>query len=419
MQFFVRATFVALVSCGSAANNGGASPPDGATDAGSGADASAPSDASPDAGTSPPEASTAAFCTNGVRGTWQDITPPPVRAIIAGEPLSGGLPSPGESWGTTSIAADPWNPSTLYVSADGQGIFKSLDCGGTWARVDDPSDRFSKATGSVYAWAFVIDPTDPQVIYANNGYGVLGVFKSSDGAQSFTQTFAGNLVGPGVGAGSPVKDVFIYGGFVGSIRLDPSNHLHVLVSPHHSCNPPYPEYCLLETFDGAATWTVLSTNIAVANADGPWSDLTDSSHYYIGGTPQGGLYQSSDGGRTWSTAPGINGDVYGPVHHSGVTGKYLLGSANGVLQSADGLSWSVIPNTPVSSVNSDGANLYGSRANPPLYFTASEQDPSVWSSIATPTAMIYGGGGGLYVDRVNGFLYSANLFAGTWRYSTK
>jgi hypothetical protein len=372
-----------------------------------------------------PAPSMAASCIDGVVGTWQNITPPAVATVLAAEGLdaSSGGPSNNGSWGTSTVVVDPSTPSTLYVSADGQGIFKSMDCGGTWTRIDNPSDNFSENTGSVYSWALVIDPTDTQIIYANDGYGPQGVFKSTNGGQTFSQTFTGNLVGPGMGAGSPVTSAFIDGGFIGTIRMDPTNHLHLLVSPHHSCNAPYPEYCLLETFDGAATWTVVSTNIDVANADGPWADLTDPMHFYVGGLPNGGLYLSTNGGTDWSEASGITDIVYGSVYHSPATGKYLLPSANGVLQSTDGEAWSLIPGTPGAISNTltgDGKSLYFSRAFPGFmatFYTASENDPSTWTMVGNPPGPI--GFVSLAIEPVNHFLYSSDTYGGLWRNATQ
>jgi photosystem II stability/assembly factor-like uncharacterized protein len=368
----------------------------------------------------------AASCTDGEAGTWQNITPPAVETVLAAEGLtaSSSGPTANGSWGTSTVITDPSTPSTLYVSADGQGIFKSLDCGGTWTRIDDPSDNFSERTGSVYSWALVIDPVDPQTLYANDGYGPLGVFKSTNGGQTFTQTFTGNLVGPGMGAGMPVTSVFVDGGFIGSIRMDPTNHLHLLVAPHHSCNAPFPQYCLLETFDGAATWTVIPTNLDVANADGPWADLIEPTHYYVSGLPSGGLFVSTNAGADWSEASGIMGNVYGWVYHSPSTGKYLLTSTNGVLQSTDGVAWSVIAGTPTAlatgALAGDGKNLYLAYAFPgfaAVFYAASESDPGTWTKIANPGGPI--GFVNMTLEPVNHFLYSSDTYGGLWRYSTQ
>jgi hypothetical protein len=374
---------------------------------------------------SKPLPSKAASCTDGVAGTWQNITPPAVGAVLSAEGLdsSSGGPVTNGSWGTSTVIADPSTPSTLYVSADGQGIWKSLDCGGTWTRIDDPSDNFSEHTGSVYSWALVIDPTNTETLYANDGYGPLGVFKSTNGGKTFTQTFTGNLVGPGMGAGMPVTSVFIDGGFIGSIRMDPTNHLHLLVAPHHSCNPPFPQYCLLETFDGASTWTVMDTNLDVANADGPWADLIDAKHFYVSGLPSGGLFQSTNGGVDWSQASGVTGNVYGWVYHSPATGKYLLTSVNGVLESTDGVAWSLIPGTPATlatgAFTGDGKNLYLAYAFPGFmakFYTASESDPSTWKTIDNPGGPI--GFVNMVLEPINHFLYSSDSYGGLWRYST-
>jgi hypothetical protein len=92
----------------------------------------------------------------------------------------------------------------------------------------------------------------------------------------------------------------------------------------------------------------VGTTLDVANADGPWTDILDATHFYVSGLPSGALFQSSNAGASWSEANGIAGNVYGWVYHSLVTGKYLLASVNGVLQSTDRTTWSLIAGTPAA-----------------------------------------------------------------------
>ncbi len=46
--------------------------------------------------------------------------------------------------------------------------------------------------------------------------------------------------------------------FVNNVSLDPTNHLHLLVSTHGDCYAPYQPSCLGESKDGGGTWNTLT-----------------------------------------------------------------------------------------------------------------------------------------------------------------
>jgi photosystem II stability/assembly factor-like uncharacterized protein len=101
-----------------------------------------------------------------------------------------------------ALAVDPANPNRLFAAVLGhpygpnaeRGIFRSLDGGQTWAKVLFKDDR----TGGS---GVVIDPRNPQIVYASlweetlgpwedgNGYPGThgGLFKSTDGGATWTQ----------------------------------------------------------------------------------------------------------------------------------------------------------------------------------------------------------------------------------------
>ena len=105
------------------------------------------------------------------------------------------------------ILVHPTNPNIVYVAASGhewtdnemRGVFKTTDGGKTWNKVLYKSPR----TG---AWDLVMDPANPDVIYASMwqrvrrkwsdprvepGYSEGGVFKTTDGGKTWTEASAG------------------------------------------------------------------------------------------------------------------------------------------------------------------------------------------------------------------------------------
>ena len=111
------------------------------------------------------------------------------------------------------IVVHPANPDVVYVAASGhewtdneaRGVFRTTDGGRTWARVLYRSPR----TGAI---DLVMDPSDPNTLYAATwerirrkwsdprvepGYDESGVFKTTDGGESWTR-LAGGLPDPRV-----------------------------------------------------------------------------------------------------------------------------------------------------------------------------------------------------------------------------
>ena len=79
-----------------------------------------------------------------------------------------------------ALAVDPTNAGTLYAAA-GTGLFKSTDGGMSWSALNAaPGCRVS---------ALVIDPQDPGTIYAASGDS--GIFKSTDGGASWNPANSG------------------------------------------------------------------------------------------------------------------------------------------------------------------------------------------------------------------------------------
>ena len=214
----------------------------------------------------------------------------------------------GSTWSGEPVHADqhaavfaPSNTSIVYFANDG-GMWRSDDKGATvnklsnglvitqfydigfWPTLSNvigggAQDNATNYTTSGLTWKpvwtndggwFVIDPTDPRVMYAEGQYAYLA--KSTDGGTTWTTTTSG------ISGASPWE---------GILTMDPNDHLRLY----------YGTSTVLRTLDGCATaWTKVSqalngevSSIAVAPSD--------SNRVYVG-TTAGSFYRSDDGGNT-------------------------------------------------------------------------------------------------------------------------
>lgn len=122
--------------------------------------------------------------------TGPSVATPTSSALATGwEPLG-----PGNVGGRTrSILIHPTNPSTMWASAVGGGIWKSTDSGATWVPKAD-------LLLNIAVNSMVLDPRNPDTIFAGTGEGFFngdalrgaGILKSTDGGETWAQLPATN-----------------------------------------------------------------------------------------------------------------------------------------------------------------------------------------------------------------------------------
>jgi len=142
----------------------------------------------------------------GIIGTIEAVTVDPVTptTVYVG-PLSGiyksvnggatwtfagaGIPIPGITR-ITRIAISPSNPGTLYAMSNNTSIYKTIDAGGNWVKLNTPA--IGTPAISALPLPLAVSPDNPEVV--STGSRGLGILRSNDGGATW------NSVNNGLGA---------------------------------------------------------------------------------------------------------------------------------------------------------------------------------------------------------------------------
>lgn len=196
-----------------------------------------------------------------------------------------------------AVAGDCQNPNVFYFGAVAGGVWKTSDAGTYWECV---SDGFFN-TSSVGALA--VAQSDPNVIYAGTGETTIridvshgdGVYKSTDAGRTWTHVGLADTR------------------FIGKIRIHPDNPDIVYVAALGHAFGPNEERGVYKSTDGGATWRKVLFKSDKAGAVDLSLDSTNPRILYAAiwetyrnfwqissGGPESGLWQSTDGGETWT-----------------------------------------------------------------------------------------------------------------------
>jgi len=292
----------------------------------------------------------------------------------------------------------------------GTGVLKSTDCGATWTKVSTGMNGAKLDTGD--QWAMLIDPTNPSILYSNNGYGNdPTMYKSTNGGVDFTAL----LVHPDKGVGSFVQD----------IAMDPKDPKHLAVSFHDNCGKAgYNAMCFSRSTDGGATWKLFNGPASL----GGWQEGASLSIFgptdYMFASTGGGWFTANEG-QSWDHVinDGFNG-AYGGCTTIAPDGTAYLASAASIYKSNSnplGASWTKIAGSPHTSVIiNDGKQLIASNGgtDPHPMWTADLTDVTKWTQMKD-TPDMGRGANQLAYDSVHHIVYSASWAAGLWRMVTR
>jgi photosystem II stability/assembly factor-like uncharacterized protein len=198
------------------------------------------------------------------------------------------------------VAIDPKNPNVWYVASAFGGLWKTVNRGVSFTPIFDEGPSFTLC-------CVVVDPKDSNVVWLGTGENASqrsahfgdGVYKSLDAGKTWKR----------VGLESSEH--------LGKILIDPRNSNTVFVASQGPLFSSGGDRGLYKTTDGGVTWKAVltvsaDTGISDVVLDPNKPDVMYASAYQrrrqvgqmIGGGPEGGIFKTTDGGKTWKKLAG-------------------------------------------------------------------------------------------------------------------
>ena len=217
-----------------------------------------------------------------------------------------------------SVVGVPSDPNVYYAGAASGGIWKTVDAGIHWSPIFDDQDVSSVG-------ALAVAPSNPNVVWAGTGEPWIrshisagnGVYKSTNAGRTWTK----------MGLDSS--------GRIGRIVIEPNNADIVFVAAQGFSYGPQEERGLYRTTDGGAHWQrvlfvdrntgAIDVVMHPTNPQVVFAAMWQLEMHTWGresGGPGSGIYQSTDGGATWTrlTGHGL------PTHEIGKIGLAIARS---------------------------------------------------------------------------------------------
>jgi photosystem II stability/assembly factor-like uncharacterized protein len=262
-----------------------------------------------------------------------------------------------------SIAIDPITPTTLYVSTNGHGVFRSVNNGGSWKDIN------SDLTRNQICWQIAVDPKTPTTVYTvTQSY----ICRSMDSGATWTTLGKGStLEGVSYFAIDPLTPTTLYAiGYVNSfsrrvilrsvnggstwkalsMHIDNAARVELVIgSKTSSTLYVRTDNSVLLSTDRGDTWKAIGAGLANKTVNSIAIDPKIPTTLYAG--TKSGLFRFTNSGTTWTK-------VSFPVAFTGgkVVGEMIVdpktpatmyqNCVNGVLYSHDsGMTWHTASST--------------------------------------------------------------------------
>jgi photosystem II stability/assembly factor-like uncharacterized protein len=244
-------------------------------------------------------------------GTWTNVT-----SNLAG--------MSSECGDLSNIFSVP-NSSSIIAGVALRGLWMSTDNGATWTQLGTGSGS-AQITNRPSTVSF--DPANPSIFYEAGIYNGGGVYKTTNGGQTFTQ----------LGSISHIDHV--------SIDYSDPNRQTLLATGHEASQKVY------KSTNGGSSWTEIGQNLPSGTGFSNQSVIINAQTFLVGvnnAAGSGGIYRTTNGGSSWtkvSSASVINEALVA----SNGTIYFNVGTYNGdhLAKSTDnGVTWTEVGNGSV------------------------------------------------------------------------
>ena len=239
----------------------------------------------------------------------------------SGAPILGGGRNTSSGGRVNNLSVDPSNPSVLYAASEWGGLWKTLDGGGTWFRLENHKPFAT--------WDIAVHPGNTGTVYATSFYdgrseSLAGISVSKDGGATWTHP--ADSIPPAAQCSS-------------ARRSEPSA-FGIGVDPAAPNNAYIGTNCgLAISTDSGQTWThVMPSGAPSRNI----RDVVAHNNGIIDVCGDDGHFRSTDGGGTWTAGTGLPGGACS-ITASPLEQDVLHATANNRLwESRDGANWNLL-----------------------------------------------------------------------------
>ncbi len=192
----------------------------------------------------------------------------------------------------------PGDPSIIYVGSASGGVWKTTNAGTTWTPIFDKQPV--QSIGDL-----AVDPTNPEVVYVGSGESNVrnsvgfgdGVYKTTDGGKTWKHVGLEDTRHISRIVISPLDPRRIYVAAIGH-AFGPNEERGVFMS--EDAGETWQKVLYVDNVHGASDLDIDPRNPNMLYAGMWYFDRKQWTHR--SGSEKGGIYRSSDGGRTWTKA---------------------------------------------------------------------------------------------------------------------